>query len=146
MAQRGIRVLMKEVPQRRDEVAGMRNIVPANRCADVIDEHVSDVFRSVLAVEHRSAEHHRYSIGNMLVLGNGANLVRREIAKADQVFETDHRSLRPLMSLGLWVWAAPVFLPFFLGCVPDFPNSSLRAAVSALPQNSTILSAVVVMG
>jgi len=107
MAQRGIRVLVKEVPQRRDEVAGMRNIVPANRCRDVIDEHVSDVFRSVLAVEQRSAEHNRYSIGYMLVLGNGVNLVGREIAKADQVFETDHRSLRPLKSLGLWVLAAP---------------------------------------
>jgi hypothetical protein len=136
VAQRGIRVLVKEVPQRRDEVPGMRNIVPANRCTDVIDEHVPDVVRSVLAVEQRSAEHHRYSIGNMLVLGNGVNLVRREIAKADQVFETDHRSLRPLRFLGLWVWAAPVFLPFFLGCVPDLPNSSVRAAVSALPQTS----------
>ena len=84
MAQRGIRVLVKEVPQRRDEVPGMRNIVPANRCTDVIDEHVPDVVRSVLAVEQRSAEHHRDSIGNMLVLGNGVDLVRREITKADQ--------------------------------------------------------------
>src|SRR3954469_15444703 len=115
---------------------GMRNIVPANRCADVVNEHVSDVFRSVLAVEQRSAEHNRYSIGNMLVLGNGVNLVRREIAKADQVFETDHRSLRPLKSLELWVLAAPVFPPSFLGCFLDLPNTLVRAAVSALPQTS----------
>jgi len=79
VAQRGIRVLVKEVPQRRDEMPGMRNIVPANRCTDVIDEHVSDVVRSVLAVEQRSAEHNRYSIGNMLVLGNGVRAVQRSL-------------------------------------------------------------------
>ena len=86
---------MQEVPQRRDEMPGMRNIVPPNCRADVIEEHVSDVFGAVLAAEHGSAEHSRNCISNMLVLGNGVNLVRREVAKADQVFETNHRSLSP---------------------------------------------------
>ena len=44
-------MLVQEVAQRRDELPGMGNIVPAHRRADVIDEHVPDVFRSVCAVE-----------------------------------------------------------------------------------------------
>jgi hypothetical protein len=62
----------------------------------------------------------------MLVLGNGVNLVRREVAKADQVFETNHRSLRPLKSVGLRVFVAPALCPLIFGCVPDLPNTSIR--------------------
>ena len=144
MAQRGIRVLVKEVPQRRDELPSMRNIVLPNGRTEVIHQHVPDLFASARALEQATSQHNRDSFGNVLVFGNGANLVRREIAKADQVFETDHRSLRPLKSSGLWVLAAPVFLPFFLGCVLDLPNSLVRAAVSALPQTSGTYSGVCV--
>ena len=99
---------MQEVPQRRDEMPGMRNIVPPNCRADVIDEHVSDVFGSVLAAEHRSAKHSRNRISDMLVLGNGMNLVRREVAKVDQVFKTNHRSLRPRLQ-DFQSWLPPSF-------------------------------------
>src|SRR5215211_462102 len=65
----------------------------------------------------------------MLVLGNGVDLVGREIAKADQVFETDHRSLRPLKSLagtsglGCPRLSAPSFPAVVLTC--RTPRSAL---------------------
>jgi hypothetical protein len=86
LAERGIRVLVQEVPQRRDKLPGMRNIVLPNGCANLIHQHVSDLLAPGLALEQVIAQRSSRGLGDMLVLGNDVDFVRREIAEADQVF------------------------------------------------------------
>jgi hypothetical protein len=94
VAEGGIRVLVQEVPKRRDELPSMRNIVLPNGRTEVIHQHVPDLFASALALEQATSQHNRDSFGNVLVFGNGVNLIRREITEADQVFKGEHESLR----------------------------------------------------
>ncbi len=93
MAERGIRVLVQEVPQRRDKLPSMRNIVLPNGHADLIHQHVPDLFAPALALEQVIAKHSSRGLGDMLVLGHNLDLLRREITEADQVFKGDHRRL-----------------------------------------------------
>jgi hypothetical protein len=83
VAERGIRVLVQEVPQHRDELPSMRNIVLSNGRANPIHQHVPDLFAPGLTLEQVIAKHSSRSPGDMLVLGNDFNFVRREIAEAD---------------------------------------------------------------
>ena len=79
VAERGIRVLVQEVPQHRDKLPSMRNIVLPNGRADIVHQHVSDLFASVLALEQAVAKHGSDALGDMLVLGYGLNFIRREV-------------------------------------------------------------------
>ena len=90
-------MLVQEVPQRRDEMPGLRNIMPPNSHSDLVHQDVSDLLGSVHGLEQRCAEHNRKRISDVLVLGNGVDLIRREIAEADQIDERDYASL-------LWTW------------------------------------------
>ncbi len=65
----------------------MRNIVLPNGRADVVHQHVSDLFASALALEEVTTKHNRSSLGHVLVLRNGLYLVRRKVTKADQVYK-----------------------------------------------------------
>ena len=76
LAERGIRVLVQEVPQRRDKLPSMRNIVLPNGCANLIDQHVPDLFAPALALEQVIAKHSSCGWGNMLVRGHNLDLVR----------------------------------------------------------------------
>jgi hypothetical protein len=51
MAERSIRVLVKEVPQCRDKLPSMTNIVLPNGRADLIHQHVSDLLAPALALD-----------------------------------------------------------------------------------------------
>ena len=57
IAERGIRVLVQEVPQRRDKLPSMRNIVLPNGRANLIHHHVADLFAPALALEQEIAKH-----------------------------------------------------------------------------------------
>ena len=83
IAERGIRVLVQEVPQRRDKLPSMRNIVLPNGRADRIHQHVPDLLASALALEQAIAKHSSHDRRDMLVLGNGLDLIRCEIAEAE---------------------------------------------------------------
>ncbi len=72
---------------------GLRNIVPPNRYADLVYQHVPDLFRSVHGLKQRCPEYNGNCIRDVLVLGNGVDLIRCEIAKADEIFERDHSFL-----------------------------------------------------
>jgi hypothetical protein len=85
LAEGGTRVLVQEVPQRRNEVPSTRNIALPNGCTHVVHQHVPDLLASALTLEQVTAEHNRRGLGNVLVLGNGLDLVWREIAEADQI-------------------------------------------------------------
>ena len=85
-AERGTGMLVKEVTQSRDQLPSMRNIVLPNCRAEIIHQHVSDLFGSVLALEQATAQHNSDGLGNVLVLGNGLHLFRRELTEADQIF------------------------------------------------------------
>src|SRR3954449_2843741 len=75
VAEGGIRVLVQEVPQRRDELPSMRNIVLPNGRAEIVHQHVPDLFASTLALEQAIAKHSSHDRRDMLVLGNGLDLV-----------------------------------------------------------------------
>jgi hypothetical protein len=83
VVERGIRVLVQEVPQRRDKLLSMRNIVLPNSRANLVHQHVSDLFAPVLALEQVIAKYSSCGLGDMLVLGHNLDLVRREIAEGD---------------------------------------------------------------
>ena len=83
VVQRDIWVRVQEVPQRRDDLASMRNIVLPNGGAEIVHQHVPELFASAIALEQTTAKHNRNRFGNVLVLGNGLNLIRREITEAD---------------------------------------------------------------
>ena len=51
LAECGIRVLAQEVPQRRDELPSMSNIVLPNGRANLSDQHVPDRFAPALALK-----------------------------------------------------------------------------------------------
>ena len=84
---------MQEEAKRGDEMPSMRNIMPPNGRAHLVHQHVPDLFRSAHALKKRCAEHDCDRLSDVLVLGNGVDLIRCEIAKADQVYERDHVSL-----------------------------------------------------
>jgi hypothetical protein len=83
VVQRDIWVRVQEVPQRRDDFPSMRNIVPPNSRAEIVHQHVPDLLASTIALEQTTTKHNRKRFGNVLVLGNGLNLIRREVTKAD---------------------------------------------------------------
>src|SRR4051794_31913194 len=93
VVQRDIWVRVQEVPQRRDDLPSMRNIVPSNSRAEIVHQHVPDLLASTIALEQTTTKHNRNHFGNVLVLGNGLNLIRREVTEADQVFKRDHGCL-----------------------------------------------------
>src|SRR5687768_13985076 len=76
VAERGIRVLVQEVPQHRDKLPSMRNIVLPNCHADLIHQHVTDLFAPALALEQAIAKHSSRSLGDMLVLGHNLDFLR----------------------------------------------------------------------
>jgi hypothetical protein len=94
VAERGIRVLVQEVPQRRDQLPSMRSIVLPNGRSYLIHQHVTDLFASALALEQIIAKHSRRGLGDMLVLGHDLDLLRREITEVDQILKGDHERLR----------------------------------------------------
>jgi len=83
VAERGIWMLMQKVPQRRDKLPSIRNIVLPNGRPYLIHQHVTDLFASTLALEQVIAKHSSRGLGDMLVLGHNLDLGRREIAEAD---------------------------------------------------------------
>ena len=83
LAEGGTRVLVQEVPQRRDKLPSMRHIVLPNGRANLIHQHVPDLFAPGLTLEQVIAKHSSRGLVDMLVLGNDFNFVRREIAEAD---------------------------------------------------------------
>jgi hypothetical protein len=93
MAERGIRVFVQEVPQCRDKLPSMRNVMLPNGRADLIHQHVPDLFAPALALEQAIAKHSSRGLGDMLVRGHNLDFLRREIAEADQVFKGDHGHL-----------------------------------------------------
>src|SRR5215208_7666097 len=78
-AKRGVWMLVQKVPQGRDEMPGLRNIAPPNRRAELVHQHVSDLLGSVHALEQRCPEHNGKRISDVLVLGNGMDLIGCEI-------------------------------------------------------------------
>src|SRR4051794_10300926 len=90
---------MQKPAQRRDEMASVQHIAPPNRCPDVIPQHDPDLLRTIFAFQQGGAEHSRERIGDVLVLRNGVDLIRRQVAKADQVFESDHGSSSQILLL-----------------------------------------------
>jgi hypothetical protein len=93
VAQRDVRVLVQEVPQRRDNSPSMGNIVLPNGRAEIVHQHVPDLLASTIALEQTTTKHNRKRFGNVLVFGNGLNLIRREVTEADEVFKRDHPCL-----------------------------------------------------
>ena len=83
VAQRDVRVLVQEVPQRRDNSPSMGNIVLPNGRAQIVHQHVPDLLASTIALEQTTTKHNRNRVGNVLVLRNGLNLIRREVTEAD---------------------------------------------------------------
>jgi hypothetical protein len=83
-------MLVEEVPQRRDEMPSMRNIVPANRRANVIFEDAPKPLGSVLGLKQGRAKSRRERVREVLVLGDCVNLVSCQATQTDQVVETDH--------------------------------------------------------
>jgi hypothetical protein len=83
-------MLLQELPQRRDEMPSMRNIVPANRRANVIFEDAPKPLGSVLGLKQGRAKSRRERVRDVLVLGDCVNLVSRQVTQTDQVVETDH--------------------------------------------------------
>src|SRR4051794_34023796 len=73
---------------------GMENIVLPNGRAEIVHQHVPDLLASTIALEQTTTKHNRKRFGNVLVFGNGLNLIRREVTEADQVFKRDHPCLR----------------------------------------------------
>src|SRR5215210_3517401 len=71
----------------------MGNIVSSNSGADVINQHVADLFGSMLAVQQGSTKHSGKGFGYVLMFGNRGNLVWRQVTEADQVLERDHGNL-----------------------------------------------------
>jgi hypothetical protein len=93
VAQRDVRVLVQEVPQRRDNSPSMENIVLPNGRAEIVHQHVPDLLASTIALEQTTTKHNRKRFGNVLVFGNGLNLIRREVTEADEVCKRDHPCL-----------------------------------------------------
>jgi hypothetical protein len=83
VTQRDVRVLVQEVPQRRDNSPSMENIVLPNGRAEIVHQHVPDLLASTIALEQTTTKHNRKRFGNVLVFGNGLNLIRREVTEAD---------------------------------------------------------------
>ena len=120
MAECGIRVLAQEVPQRRDKLPSMSNIVLPNGCANLSDQHVPDLFAPALALEQVMAKHSSCRWGNTLVRGHNLDLVKGEIAEADYVFKRDHRRLRHLRRTTQLYWITCGFQSLACGTAARF--------------------------
>jgi hypothetical protein len=83
LAECGVRVLVQEVPQRRDKLPSMSNIVPPNGRTNLSDQHVPDRFAPALALEQVIAKHSSCGLGNLFVLRDNLDLVKGEIAEAN---------------------------------------------------------------
>jgi len=81
---------VQELPQRRDEMPSMRNIVPANRRPNIVYEDVPDLPGSALGLKQGRAKSRRERVREVLVLRNCMHLVGRQITETDQVFKTNH--------------------------------------------------------
>jgi hypothetical protein len=68
-------------------------IVPPHGGTNVVPQHEADLFRSALTLKQDAAKHHRSGIGDVLMLGNGFDLIRCKVAKPNQVCHRNHRSL-----------------------------------------------------
>ena len=114
-------MLVQELPQRRDEMPSMRNIVPANRRANVIYEDVPNFLRSVLGLKQGRSKSRRKRIRKVLVLRNCVHLVGRQVTETDQVFETDHGA-----SPSIRAPACPgIFHPRMIGALGFVPNGEV---------------------
>jgi hypothetical protein len=87
-------MLVQEVPQCRDKLPSMWNIVLPNGRAKLIHQHVTDLSAPVLALEQIIAKHSSRGLGDTLVLGHDLDFLRREITEVDQILKGDHGRLR----------------------------------------------------
>ena len=71
----------------------MRNIVPANRRANVIFEDAPKPLGSVLGLKQGRAKSRRERVRDVLVLSDCMNFVRRQVRETNYVFEANHGAL-----------------------------------------------------
>ena len=81
-------MLVEEAAQNGNELPGVRNVMPADRGPDIVDDHVAQLLRPVLAMEEIVAERGRNHLWYMFVLANRLGCQRR-IAKAHAIFKRE---------------------------------------------------------
>ena len=85
----------QEVPQRHEQLARMLAVVAGQRRADVVAQHVADGLGAVLLVQEIVGERYGGDLRNVLMLGNGEDLLLAQVTQGDAVLQTDHGSGLP---------------------------------------------------
>jgi len=78
-------VFKQELPEDGDQVVGMWNVVPPHGRSEVVDDYVADPLRPMLAVKKIASKRGGDDLGDMLMLTDGLDLLRREVTKPHAV-------------------------------------------------------------
>jgi len=80
----------QKVVEHVEKVPDMLSIVARLAGADVIDNHVTDLFRAMLLVRQILSKRGRGHFGHMFVLGDGKHLFFGEAAKGHAILKGNH--------------------------------------------------------
>ena len=81
------------MPERHQKLAGMGSIIPAERGADVVPQHVPDALRAMWPREQILRERDGRDFRDVLVLGDSEDFRFVEVAHGHAVLQRDHRHL-----------------------------------------------------
>src|SRR4051794_5858110 len=85
-------MLMQKMAQNRDELSGVGHVMPLHGCSDIINDHVADRLRPMLAVKQVVPQRGSNDLRDVLMLTNGLDLLRREVAETDTIVYSIFRS------------------------------------------------------
>ena len=80
-----IRMFVQKMAQNRDELSGVGHVMPLHGRTDIINNHVADRLRPMLAVKQIVSQRGGNDLRDVLMLTNGLDLLRREVAKTDTI-------------------------------------------------------------
>jgi len=75
----------EEMPQGAKQFRGVFHPAVAERGADVVNNHVADIFGTLIAVQQVARQGRSRDFRNMLMFGNSRNLIGRQAAKRDAI-------------------------------------------------------------
>ena len=81
----GVRMFVQKMAQNRDKLSGVGHVMPLHGGTDIINNHVPDRLRPMLAVKQIVSQRGGNDLRDVLMLTNGLDLLRREVAKTDTI-------------------------------------------------------------
>jgi hypothetical protein len=86
----------QKVMQHVQECPNVRLVTVPLRRTDVVHDHVADSFGAVLVLQEILSERGSGDFRQVLVLGDGEDLVLNQAAERDAIFQADHVGAPPL--------------------------------------------------